>query len=178
MYKKKDKKKIQKDKKKYIQKKDKKKKCPLCKSLVFNATIICTGIDNNGLKCLFMHRNKRTPEHLRDEYNSLVYKDKLKCIIFKNKENKIDFKKINDYSIKNENKIEIYSSNIEKSFDLKINFDKFKNNLNTPKKDYKITKKTFSKNMTFIKETNKLRTQLFNQDDDNIFVNLNEIESI
>ena len=167
-----------KDKKKYIQKKDKKKKCPLCKSFVFNATIICPATDNNGLKCLFMHRNKRTPDNIRDEYNSLVYKDTLKCIIFKKKENRIDFEKINDYSINNQNKIKIYSSNIEETFDLKINFDKLKDDLNTPKKDYKVTKKTFSKNMTFIKETNKLRTQLFNKDDDNIFVNLNEIESI
>lgn len=166
--------------KKYKQTKDKKKKCPLCKSLVFNATIICKGIDNNGYKCLFMHRNKKTPEHLRDEYNSLVYNEKVKYINSKKKDLIINFKKLNGCLViqKKKNKLKNFSLNLEDSFDLKVDFDKLKDSLNTPKKDYKITKKTFSKNMTFIKETNKLRTQLFNQDDDNIFVNLNEIESI
>ena len=71
--------------KKYIQKKDKKKECPLCKTFVFNATIICSGIVDNGLRCLFMHRNKNTPEKLREKYNNLMYEEKEKYVQNKKK---------------------------------------------------------------------------------------------
>ena len=154
-------------KKKYIQKKDKKKLCPVCTTYIFNATVMCYGINSDGNICNYMHKNKKTSENNRKKINKLNNKIEL---------NKIELKKIELKKIKsNKNKSNKNKSNKNKSNkNIKIEVNKF-----IPKYNYFITKKKFKKDLNFIIETNKIKKKLFNKKwKDNIFDNLKEIEDI
>ena len=159
-------------KKKYIQKKDKKKLCPVCTTYIFNATVICYGINKDGNICNYMHKNKKTSENNRKKINKLNNKIEL---------NKIELKKIELKKIKsNKNKLNKNKSNKNKSNKNKSNKNiKIEVNQFIPKYNYSITKKNLKKNFNFIIETNKIKKKLFDKKwQDNIFDNLKEIENI
>tara|TARA_B110000285_G_scaffold309_1_gene384 strand:+ start:638 stop:1165 length:528 start_codon:yes stop_codon:yes gene_type:complete len=174
-------------KKKYIQKKDKKKLCPVCTTYIFNATVMCYGINSDGNICNYMHKNKKTSENNRKKINKLNNKIELNKIELK----KIELKKIKsnknklnkNKSIKNKsnkNKLIKNKSNKNKSNKNKSNKNiKIEVNQFIPKYNYSITKKNLKKNFNFIIETNKIKKKLFDKKwQDNIFDNLKEIENI
>ena len=169
-------------KKKYIQKKDKKKLCPVCTNYIFNATIMCYGINSDGNICNYMHKNKKTSEKNRKKINKLNNKIELK----KKELNKIEFKKI-ELNKKERNKKERNQKKLNKSNkNIKIKVNKFipiikiKNiDILNLKYNNFITKKILKKDLNFIIETNKIKKKLFNKKwKNNIFDNLKEIENI
>jgi|TARA_B110000495_G_C22882588_1_gene514738 hypothetical protein len=102
-------------KRKYNQTKDKKKKCPRCQNYVFNATIICTGLLKNNIRCNFIHRNKKICEKERETINN-----KLKLNEIKTKRQYTPRKNTNGYFVtkavfKNNIKFLIETNNIKKN---------------------------------------------------------------
>jgi len=100
---------MNKNKKRYNQIKDKKKKCPRCTNLIFNATIKCTGFINTYTKCKYIHPSKKN-----DENNRI-------------KQNKLSLSK----------QINIINLKLSKTISLNDNSKKYNYSLNIRKKDYK-----------------------------------------
>lgn len=157
-------------KKKYNQTKDKKKICPRCQSYVFNATIICTGLLKKGVKCNYVHRNKKICEEERESINS----KKLKLDQIKKQLNKC--KKIIHIKQSTPKK---QSIPIKQSTPKKQSIPKKQRQEKKINNDYFITKKVFHKNINFIKQTNNIKRKILDKEwIDDTFDNLKEIVKI
>jgi len=179
-------------KKKYNQTKDKKKLCPRCQSYVFNATIICTGLLEDDVKCNYVYRNKKICEEERKSINGKKLElDQIKKQLSKSKK---EFKKLinrNKYiPIKNITPIK-QTTPRKQNIPIKQNTPKKQSitiKQSTPKKQrqekknnngYFITKKAFHKNINFIKQTDYIKKKIFDEEwIDDTFDNLKEIIKI
>ena len=173
-------------KKTYNQVRDKKKLCPNCNNKVFNATVICKNV-KDGKTCFYMHQNKRTPEYIREIINSMDYDDREKYFKLLENDKKKSYKKgesIVDIVNKIYNPFRKCNGTITPRKSItprKVTTPKKKINKkdNIEKGIYFITKKNCIKNLNFIKQTIKLKNELYNEEwVDDTFDNLTDIESI